>query len=229
MLTKQMKRRNLKSMKTKNFLLFICILFMFNLYAQEKKDALKLYREGRAFELANNLTTANALYKESSDVCRSEIQANSRSVESYVVLGWSLLRLRQYRETVTISEQALKIAPKEYRIIETLGEAYFYLDNYTESLKQFENYLAGLPNGERASSALFFVGEIYRLRNRPEHADIAYCAALHRDPQISLWWYRLGKVRESANNKQGAKAAYERALKLKPDYVEAQEAIKRVS
>lgn len=213
----------------KKIVVIMCLLSSLSLFAQEKKDALKSYRDGRALESAGDITNAKLKYQESVDICKGELLVNSRNIESYVVLTWSMIRLQNYRETLRLCNEALKINPKEYRIIETMGEAYFYLDNYTESIKSFENYLAGLPNGERASTALFFLAEIYRLQGRHAHADIAYCAALHKEPNMPLWWYRLGLVRENANDKAGAKAAFERALKLRPNYPDAQEAIKRVS
>lgn len=197
--------------------------------AQEKPDALKLYREGRDFETAGKTSEARAKYQRSADVCRLELKENSKNIESYVVLGWALIRLGQYTEVISISNEALKISPREYRIIESLAEGYFYIDNYTESLKYFEQYLHALPNGDRASTAYFFVGDIFRLTGRYEHADIAYSTALIKSPNMALWWYRLGSVRELAGKKAEAKAAYEKALQYRPIYQEASDAIRRLS
>jgi tetratricopeptide (TPR) repeat protein len=206
-------------------LLLCCSLLTF----AQKPDALKLYRDGRNFDAAGQTSQAKAAFQQSVDVCKQELQQNPRNIESYVVLGWSLLRLENYQETIKISQEALKISPKEYRIIETLAEAYFYIDNYTESLKLFEQYVNGLPNGERCATAYFFVGEIYRLTRKYEHADIAYCMALKKEPSVSLWWYRLGRSREDGGNKAGAKKAYEQAIKIKPNYPDASSGLKRVS
>ena len=190
---------------------------------------MKLYRDGRNFDAAGQSAQAKAAFQQSVDVCKQELQQNPKNIESYVVLGWSLLRLENYQETIKISQEALKLSPKEYRIIETLAEAYFYIDNYTESLKLFEQYVNGLPNGERCATAYFFVGEIYRLTRKYEHADIAYCMALKKEPGVSLWWYRLGRSREDGGNKAGAKKAYEQAIKIKPNYPDASSGLKRVS
>ena len=195
---------------------------------QEKPDALKLYREGRDFESRDNYSAAREKFLESANVCRQELKENSRNIESYVVLGWALIRLQQYNETVSISKTALEISPREYRIIETLAEAYFYLDNYTESLKLFEQYVNALPNGDRASTAYFFMGDIFRLTKKYEHADIAYSLAIQKSPGIALWWYRLGMVRELAGKKTEAKSAYERALQYRPIYQEASDALRRL-
>jgi tetratricopeptide (TPR) repeat protein len=214
----------------KKIVCFICAVFCCSLLlAQEKKDALKLYNLGRDYESAGDMVSAEARFLESAEVCRTELKENSRNIESYVVLCWDLIRLKNYREAVNMCNEALKINAKEYRIIETKGEAYFYLDNYTESLKCFETYLSGLPNGARNVVAMFFVAEAYRLMGKYEHADIAYCMALNKDPRNALYWFRLGRSRESANNKAGAKEAYTNALKYRANYPEAQEALKRVS
>ena len=211
----------------------VCVLLVILscafLAAQEKKDALKLYNLGRDYESAGDMTAAEARFREAAEVCRAELKENSRNIESYVVLSWALIRLKDYREAVNMCNEALKINAKEYRIIETKGEAYFYLDNYTESLKCFETYLSGLPNGPRNVVAMFFVAEAYRLMGKYEHADIAYCAALNKDPRNALYWFRLGRSREAANNKAGAKEAYTNALKFRANYPDAQEALKRVS
>ncbi len=196
---------------------------------QAKPDALKLYREGRDLESAGKTSDARAKYQRSAEVCRLELKENSKNIESFVVLGWALIRLGQYSEVITISNEALKINSREYRIIESLGEAYFYIDNYPESLKYFEQYLHALPNGDRASTAYFFVGDIFRLTGRYEHADIAYSTALAKTPNMALWWYRLGSVRELAGKKAEARAAYEKALQYKPIYQEASDALKRLS
>lgn len=206
--------------------LLVCCSFL--TFAQ-KPDALKLYRDGRNFDAAGQTAQAKEAFQQSVDVCKLELQQNPRNIESYVVLGWSLLKLENYQEVIKISQEALKISPKEYRIIETVGEAYFYLDNYSEALKMFEQYVNGLPNGERYATVYFFIGEIYRLTRRYQHADIAYCMALKKEPGVSLWWYRLGRAREDGGDKAGAKKAYEQAIKIKPNYPDANSGLKRVS
>ncbi len=91
-----------------------------------------------------------------------------------------------------------------------------------------EKYIDAAPKGERISTAYFFVGEIYRLGRQYNKADIAYSAAVHLEPAISLWWYRLGTVRETVGDKKGASDAYQRAIKLRPDYKDATEGLNRV-
>jgi tetratricopeptide (TPR) repeat protein len=109
-----------------------------------------------------------------------------------------------------------------------MGEAYFYLDNFPQSLRFMQRYVNSLPHGERASVAYFFIGEIYRLQRQFHHADIAYTTALYLDPGSALWWYRLGSVREASGDIVQAADAYERALRTNPGYREASEGLVRV-
>jgi len=197
------------------------------LYAQERADALKLYRTGRSLDSTGRTEEAKNAYTQAVEVCLAELQQNSRNMDSYTVYTWSLFRLHRYRETIVVCNEALKIA-QDARIIETLGEAYFYINDYKESLRQMERYIDMAPNGERASVAYFYSGDIYRLTKRYQKADIAYSAAVHLEPSNSLWWYRLGLAREQAGHKQEAKEAFQRALSIRKDYKEAADGLSRV-
>jgi len=195
--------------------------------AQEKADALKLYRTGRSLDSAGRTDEAKTSYTEAITVCLAELRQNPRNMDSYTVYTWSLFRLHRYRETIATCNEALKISA-DIRIIETLGEAYFYINDYKESLRQMERYIDMAPNGERASVAYFYIGDIYRLTKRYQKADIAYSAAVHMEPSNSLWWYRLGLAREQAGYKQGARDAFRRALSIRKDYKEAADGLARV-
>jgi cytochrome c-type biogenesis protein CcmH/NrfG len=76
--------------------------------------------------------------------------------------------------------------------------------------------------------AYFFIGEIFRLERKFRHADIAYTTALRLDSGLALWWYRLGSVRESIGDTVPAVEAYERALRINPNYPEAREGLARI-
>jgi tetratricopeptide (TPR) repeat protein len=189
-------------------------------------DALQNYRAGRDLESRNRVEEAERYYAEAVRICREEIVRNATNMDSYTVLTWALQRQKKYSEVIAWGERALRIA-SDMRITETMGEAYFYLDNYTESLRFMQRYVNALPRGDRASVAYFFIGEIYRLSGKWRHADIAYTTAVRLEPGAALWWYRLGSVRESAGENAFAVEAYERALALNPNYRDANEALAR--
>ena len=84
-----------------------------------------------------------------------------------------------------------------------------------------QRYANALPMGERVSVAYFFIGEIFRLREKYRHADIAYTTAVRLEPSLPLWWFRLAQVREFLGDKSPATEAYERARRSNPNYQEA--------
>jgi tetratricopeptide (TPR) repeat protein len=225
----------------RSFGCFVVISFLFTAYpvfsqtpdtssmsSLSRNDALQNYRIGRDLESRNRMDEARVYYNEAVRICNQELAANPSNLESYTVLTWALQRQKKYAEVISWGERGLRVNANDYRIIETMGEAYFYLDNFAQSLRFMQRYVNSMPQGERASVAYFFIGEIYRLQRRFLHADIAYTTALRLEPGAALWWYRLGSVRESAGDATPAAEAYERALRLSPNYREASEGLARV-
>jgi tetratricopeptide (TPR) repeat protein len=179
-------------------------------------------------EAQNRLSEANTHYNEAVRLSNAEISGNRGTRDTYTALTWALQRLRRYAEVITRGEQGLRLFPDEERIVETMGEAYFYLGSHEASLRFLQRYVNRQPRGERASTAYFFIGEIYRLGQKFLRADIAYTTAVAMEPGLALWWYRLGSVRESLGDFGPAREAYERALRLNPGYGEAREGLERV-
>jgi tetratricopeptide (TPR) repeat protein len=214
------------------FVLVVSLLSQEGFFAQtgvegSRPDALRSYRIGRDLEARNRMDEANQYYNDAVRICMNEISQNSANMDSYTVLTWALQRQRRYSEVISWGERGLNVNSNDYRIIETMGEAYFYLDRYNDSLRCMQRYVNSVPQGERTSVAYFFIGEIYRLQQKYRRADIAYTTAVRLDPGSALWWYRLGTVRESAGERNSAIEAYERALRLNPNYREAREGLDR--
>jgi tetratricopeptide (TPR) repeat protein len=194
---------------------------------QAVPGAAQNYRTGRDLEARNRMAEADRYYNEAIRICQDEVAGNAAGRETYTVITWALQRQRKYADVITWGERGLRLFPDEYRILETMGEAYFYLDDYDRSLSFMQRYVNALPRGERVSVAYFFIGEIFRLRQQYRHADIAYTTAVRLEPGLALWWYRLATVRESLGDKNPAIEAYERALVLNPGYQEASAGLAR--
>ena len=193
----------------KNLLIIILIFIIcFPVFSQATRpDALQMYREGR--------------FEEAVRICLSELETMPRNLDSYVVLGWSLVSLGRYQEAVNYGNAALGISRFDTRVIQNMGEAYFYLGNNQEALRFFEEYLSLVELGARVATTYYYMGEIFiRLRDFPR-ADISFTTAVQLFPNNARWWARLGYAREMAEDFRFALEAYNRALTLSPTQTEA--------
>ena len=194
----------------------ICFLLIIGtvLFAQDRPDALKKYRQGN--------------FSEAVDICLLELEEMPGNMDSYTVLGWSLLKLERNEEALDYARQALQISRNDIRIIEIAGEALFNLGKNLEALEYFEEYSVLAPTGDRIDLAYFYMGEIFIRIGEYNHADIAFTTAVYHSPNTAKWWARLGYAREMAMDFQYALEAYSKALQLNPALEEAQRGRERV-
>lgn len=193
-------------------LLFVVVAGM--VCAQDKKDALAFYRQGK--------------YQEAVDVCLEELKEMPNRMDSYAVLCWSLLKLKKYQETHDYAQKALNISRYDPRMIEIAGEALFYLGRWQEALKYFEEYTAINPTGGRVEDVYYFMGELFIQLGKYNNADIALSTALYHSPNVASWWARLGYTREKAGDYSWSLDAYNKALKLNPNQLDASRGKSRV-
>lgn len=197
------------------FLLFVFVFFSPS-FSQTKQDALVLYNNGK--------------FREAILVCEAELQENPNRIESYVVMCWSLVKNKQYNEAEIRALDGLKISQYDLRLIEILGEARYYLGKNQAAMEQFERYVANAPeSGSRVGSAYYFMGEIYIRQAKYQHADMAFTAAVKKEPLLDKWWVRLGYAREMAKNYYEAMDAYDEALRLNSSSIDAERGRSRVS
>ncbi|MBQ0161716.1 MAG: tetratricopeptide repeat protein [Treponema sp.] len=201
----------------RSFLFLLIAVLSFGVFAQSKKDALKLYN--------------NKNYKEAIEVCEEEIKADPDHVDSYVVLCWALVGNREYARAEQRAYDGLKLSRYDIRLIEVLGEAKYYLGKNDEALKQFQEYIsiANDRTGSRVGVAYYFMGEIYIRQTKFQHADIALSAAVRKESYSDSWWTRLGYAREMAGNYAESLKAYEKALELNPSKTDAARGKERVA
>lgn len=196
--------------------LFLSSIFCFSIFAQQREDALVLYRNGK--------------YAQAIKICEVEITEDPQNIDSYCVLCWSLVRNRQYAEAEQRAAEARDINSTDVRLIEIQAEAKFYLGKNTSAMELFQNYLSNVPaNGSRIGNAYYYMGEIYIRQAKYQHADIAFSAAVHTEPLVDYWWTRCGYAREMANSYESAFEAYTKALDLNSSNTDAQRGKDRVT
>jgi len=197
-----------------SFILLLLLIFPFYpIDAQQRTEAYKEYRSG--------------LYDEAVRICKAEIAANPNNLESYVVLCWSLVNLGRYEESRTYALAGRNISRYDPRIIEVLGEVYYFQGRNTEALQYFQEYLNLAPQGSRINTVYYYIGEIFIRQGHFRRADIALSTAVYYMPRNAAWWVRLAYARESAGDFQEAIGAYEKALSLNEGLTDAQKGLER--
>ena len=189
--------------------------------------AMQNYWRGRDLEV-NSMSEANVFYNEAIRISLEEISRNAATRDTYTAITWSMQRQGRFAEVIAWGERGLRVFPDEYRIVQMMGEAFFYLNDYERSMASMQRYVNAMPQGERASTAYFFIGEIFRITEKYHHADIAYTTALQIAPGLALWWFRLGLVREAVGDRIPAIEAYQQALRINPNYSQALSALARL-
>jgi tetratricopeptide (TPR) repeat protein len=189
--------------------------------------AIQNYWVGRELEANGRMEEAGYYYDEVVRICQEEISQDSAGRDTYAALTWALRRQEKYQEVVAWGERGLGLFAEEFRIMETMGEAFFHLNAFDRSLDYMQRYTNAVPQGDRTSMAYFYIAETFRLRRQYLRADIAYTTALRLSPEVVLWWYRLGSVRESAGDYPSAVLAYQQALRLNPGHEESAAGLER--
>ena len=181
---------------------------------QTKPDALIEYRQGN--------------YERAVQICREEIRENPGNLDSHVVICWSLVRLERYDDALGYARSARGLNRFDSRIIEILGEIYYYQGRNNEALQYFQEYINLAPEGQRIDMVYYFIGEIFIRMGKFRHADIALSTAVHWMPGNADWWVRLAFSRENAGDLTAAVTAYERALALNSQLSDARRGLDRV-
>jgi tetratricopeptide (TPR) repeat protein len=177
------------------------------LAAQDKPDALELYRANK--------------FADAIKVCQQELAVSPNNLDSYVVMGWSQLRLQQYANALATGQKGLAISPNDPRVVQIIGEAQVFLGKFSDALTNLQTYVALRPGGDRIGRVYWLMGECYIRLKEYQNADIALSTAVYYEQNNALWWARLGYARELANDLKWAADAYSRALKLDPGQPDA--------
>jgi len=194
-------------MKRNNLILLFLLSGALFLSAQTRPDALREYRAGN--------------YDRAIEICRLELADSPGNMDSFTVLGWSLLRLEKYQEALDEGMKGLSFNRHDVRVLEIVAEASYFLGKNLEALKYFEEYCVLAPTGDRIDLSYFYMGEIFIRLGEYNHADIAFTTAVYHSPNTARWWSRLGYAREMAQDYRYAMEAYNKALQLNPSSTDA--------
>ncbi len=184
------------------------------LHGQTRPDALVLYRQGS--------------YEQAVEVTLQELRDNPSNLDSYVVLGWSLLELRRFSQALEYAQQALRVSRFDHRVLHIISEAHYGLGNHLQALQFLQEYATIAPQGRYIAQVYYLMGEVFLRFEEYNHADMALTKAVHHLATPANWWMRLGFAREMAGSIPLARAAYEQALQRNPNLLDARRALDRL-
>ena len=156
----------------------------------------------------------NGRFEEAVQISKNEISINPNNLELYIILSRSLVNLGRYEESRSYALAGRSISRYDPRLIEILGEIYFFQGRNNEALQYFQEYISLAPQGDQMFMAYYYIGEIFIRQGRYRRADIALSTAVYYMPRNALWWARLAYARENAGEYRSALTAYEQALAL---------------
>ncbi|WPM05797.1 tetratricopeptide repeat protein [Borreliella sinica] len=172
-----------------------------------KEDSFLLYKERKFKEAISNTL--------------EEIRLNPNNLDARTILIWSLIAIGEYKRAEKEAIIGLGIKKYDIRIIQALGEAYFFQKNYENALKYFQEYVSLDSNGARIIKVYNLIADSFYELKRYNEADFAYENALRYAPNNQNLLIKLAKSRINANNKILAEEALIKLLTISPNNVEA--------
>jgi tetratricopeptide (TPR) repeat protein len=156
---------------------------------------------------------------------RRALRLDPANTETLRLLGEALARAGRADESREYLEKAWRADPANARLREQLGRLAFSQGRYAEAAGHLRAASAASPadNDLRLTlaGALFASGDV-------AGAQAEALAAQQREPNAAEPWLALGLIAERQGNVGEAIKAYSRAVQLRPDYAEAQNALARL-
>lgn len=151
-------------------------------------------------------------------LCRRAVAANPADAAAHNSLGALLLETGQPGEAVPCLRRALDLRPDWPAALNNFGIALQRLGRLEEAAAVLAGVAELRPDhaGYRATlaSVLRAAGQLDRARDEAERA-------VHTDSHCADGWIELGLARDGQGHREGAAAAFERAVALEPDSLRA--------
>jgi tetratricopeptide (TPR) repeat protein len=174
------------------------------------------YAMGEAFSLDGNSTKAIESFKMTLLYDQNSPAVNMRLATEYLKQG-------MVSESLSQAEEAVRKEPKNVEAHLLLGGLYSSFKLYPRALEQYQLVLKLQPNNTEAP---LYIGALY---SEQKQADLAvkYFESLLKNPEYTtphMAYYYIARVRSEQSETKYKKVAeenYKKALKLKPDFVDA--------
>jgi tetratricopeptide (TPR) repeat protein len=130
----------------------------------------------------------------------------------YFALGYLNEQQTKYDDAITWYMKAVAIAPKSIDTLYGLGHAYYLMGNDGLAQSYLRDALGVSPN--HTWTAYYLAQSLYRSGNRIDAVKSLDSAITSHPGKPWEWAVQLGDWEQEANNCQGAKDAYQRAVSM---------------
>ncbi|MBS1969260.1 MAG: tetratricopeptide repeat protein [Bdellovibrionales bacterium] len=175
---------------------------------------------GESYSLDGNHSKAIDAFKMTLLYDQDSAMVNIRLATEY-------FKTAQFTEALTQAEEAIRKDPKNTEGRLLLGGLYLSLKLFPKAIAQYEYVLKIQPNNVEAP---VYLGAAYTEIKQYDKAVKFFDALLKNDDYATphLAWYYIGRVRadqKGENYQKAAIKAYQKAIELKPDFLDAYQAI----
>ena len=154
------------------------------------------------------------------DLLENALRQQPQNVDVLYALGYVYSSLNQPEAAVRLLAQAEKLAPQRADIHKLLAVSTSDLHAYEDSVHEWDSYVALAPNDDAGRRERGFAKANIK-QAEAGMADLEWYVARHPDDPTGL--FELG-VSQSVNDPEKGIATLNKAVALKPDYVEARAA-----
>ncbi len=157
----------------------------------------------KAYEALNNLKEAESTY-------RKAIAARPSFWGAHHEVGRFYFRFGRYAEAEKEFFKVMELTPDNWRAYNGLGAVYYTQKRYDEAIKMFEKSAAIKPTDTAYSN----LGAIYFYLGRYPEAIRNVERSTRMNPRDSGRWYNLAAAYYWSNEREKARAAFQRAAEL---------------
>ncbi len=167
-------------------------------------DGMVLHDRGSAFQLLNDLKSAERDYRQAALVSPDLATA-------FANLGTVLRKSERYDGAIDAYSDALQIEPEDAMILNNRGYAYFLSGDYEKAVADFKNATSLSPNYAYAHNNL---ASAYIKLEKYQEAVEAAGQAISLDPEYGFAYLNRGIAREMVRDIRGACSDWEMAASL---------------
>jgi tetratricopeptide (TPR) repeat protein len=150
-------------------------------------------------------------YPQAEALLRSAVAEDPQAASAWYLLGYALFREGRAKESLDAYAHGAALRPPAADDLKVVGLDYGLLGDYDGGIRYLKSALEIDPANLEAR---YYLGRIYYTQNKFAEAERTFREVLARDAGHVKAYNNLGQTLEALNDRDGAIAAYRRAIEL---------------